>query len=359
MKTKLWIGLQAFLLCVGMSAFFMPITVRAGGPEDVTPPELSAVLDGEMLHIEVSDDYTGVEAVYIGGRRVNCRMKDNFDVRFDGFATPEDRTVTVYAVDYAGNRSKEVEVENPLYVNKAEETDKTKDTDTESDLMALAEAEAEKSGKLSEVQTVMPSVEESCTCTDKCEAGKVDTDCPVCRNNLTLCKGKEVQPETTQEPEKVEASTDKKSNAATVILILLVALSLMARRIWMMCWQTMAARKWTRMRRIIAVRNRMKLWESMESRKQTKRWETMGNRKRTKPRKPTESRNRMKLRTITANRKQAETHRTMDNMNRTGRRTTETAGRTAIPLNMMTTLIMTRDRRSSGWDFLRIRPMST
>ena len=78
MKIKLKTVLQALLLCVGMGVFFTPITAMAGGPEDVTPPELNAVLDGETLHIEVSDDYTGVEAVYIGGKRVNCRMKDNF-----------------------------------------------------------------------------------------------------------------------------------------------------------------------------------------------------------------------------------------------------------------------------------------
>ena len=282
MKTKIWVVLQALLLCVGMGAFFTPITAMAGGPEDVTPPELNAVLDGEMLHIEVSDDYTGVEAVYIGGKRVNCRMKDNFDVRFDGFATPEDKTVAVYAVDYAGNRSKEVEVENPLYANKTEETakpkadtdaeqdipggqatmiedvseaedgsgrefytfstpagnvfylviDKEKDSEnvyflnavTESDLIALAEAEAEKNGKYSDTRTEIPTLEEACTCTDKCEAGKVDTDCPVCRNNLTLCKGKEVQPETEKEPEKAETSTEQKGNGVTVILVLLVAL---------------------------------------------------------------------------------------------------------------------------------------
>ena len=292
MKTKIWVVLQALLLCVGMGVFFTPITAMAGGPEDVTPPELNAVLDGEMLHIEVSDDYTGVEAVYIGGKRVNCRMKDNFDVRFDGFATPEDKTVAVYAVDYAGNRSKEVEVENPLYAKKAGETakpkedtdaktetkadsdteqdipggqatliediseaedgsgrefytfstpagnvfylviDKEKDSEnvyflnavTESDLIALAEAEADKNGKYSDMQTEIPTLEEACTCTDKCEAGKVDTDCPVCKNNLTLCRGKEVQPETEKEPEKTEISTDRKGNGVTVILVLLVAL---------------------------------------------------------------------------------------------------------------------------------------
>ena len=29
-----------------------------------------------------------------------------------------------------------------------------------------------------------------CSCTDKCEAGKVNTACPVCATNMTACGGK-------------------------------------------------------------------------------------------------------------------------------------------------------------------------
>lgn len=44
---------------------------------------------------------------------------------------------------------------------------------TESDLMALAE---KNNGSMS-----MIPQEESCSCTEKCEAGKVNTGCPVCK----------------------------------------------------------------------------------------------------------------------------------------------------------------------------------
>ena len=50
----------------------------------------------------------------------------------------------------------------------------------ERDLMDLIEE-----GTAAQVQDV-PQI---CSCTDKCEDGHVDTDCPVCKNDLTKCKG--------------------------------------------------------------------------------------------------------------------------------------------------------------------------
>ena len=35
---------------------------------------------------------------------------------------------------------------------------------------------------------------EVCTCTAKCQAGAVNTACPVCKNNLTACNGPEPKP---------------------------------------------------------------------------------------------------------------------------------------------------------------------
>ena len=42
---------------------------------------------------------------------------------------------------------------------------------------------------------------ETCTCTTKCEAGAVNTNCPVCKTNMTECTGPEPEP---QEPEETE-----------------------------------------------------------------------------------------------------------------------------------------------------------
>lgn len=74
---------------------------------------------------------------------------------------------------------------------------------TESDLLALAEKDG---NSVSSIPTA-----ETCTCTDKCEAGAVNTSCAVCKNDLTGCKGTEkaVEPEEpiAEEPEKNDSST--------------------------------------------------------------------------------------------------------------------------------------------------------
>ena len=40
----------------------------------------------------------------------------------------------------------------------------------------------------------------TCTCTEKCMAGAVNTACPVCATNMSACAGKEPEPETPEEP---------------------------------------------------------------------------------------------------------------------------------------------------------------
>ena len=69
----------------------------------------------------------------------------------------------------------------------------------------------------------------ACTCKDKCVAGDVDTNCPVCKSNMSECTGEEAAP-ATAEPDSAkepDASTDKepeekKSGNSPLLLILLV-----------------------------------------------------------------------------------------------------------------------------------------
>ena len=83
---------------------------------------------------------------------------------------------------------------------------------TESDLMALAE---KNNGSMS-----MIPQEESCSCTEKCEAGKVNTGCPVCKNDLNGCKGKE-KPTETEKPAEPESRRKKPAASARSCLSLL------------------------------------------------------------------------------------------------------------------------------------------
>lgn len=77
----------------------------------------------------------------------------------------------------------------------------------EADLMALME----------DGQTeAAPAV---CNCTDKCETGKVNIACDLCKTDTSRCTGKQpapVEPEETEQPEK------EKSNPAGLLLIVLV-----------------------------------------------------------------------------------------------------------------------------------------
>ena len=59
-----------------------------------------------------------------------------------------------------------------------------------------------------------------CTCTEKCETGKINTSCPVCSTNMTACSGKEAEPE----PEEVTEQPQEKSNTGGLVLFLVVAL---------------------------------------------------------------------------------------------------------------------------------------
>ena len=60
-----------------------------------------------------------------------------------------------------------------------------------------------------------------CNCKEKCVAGAVNTNCPVCKNNLSECSGKEAAAEPEPEPELPE----KKSNGGLLVVVLLLALA--------------------------------------------------------------------------------------------------------------------------------------
>lgn len=310
-----------------ISAMSLPMTAFAAGGKDTTPPTLTAVLDGETVKIESSDDNSGVEAVYIDENRVNSLTDGKASVALKDYAGT-DKKVSVYAVDYAGNRSDAVKFDNPYYKepepmetpavqsvqsqasssgstgsqsgnsgsgasstgsassstvtqssgNGGTENSGSSSSDpsetvssipegaftpegtgtvldeatgegddkqfytitteggnvfyliidgkrdsnnvyflngvTEADLMALAE---KSDGSVS----VIPETE-VCTCTDKCEAGNVNTDCPLCKNDLNGCTGKAVvtEPEEPDEPEQPE----KDSGSVGTIIFVVVAL---------------------------------------------------------------------------------------------------------------------------------------
>ena len=65
-----------------------------------------------------------------------------------------------------------------------------------------------------------------CTCTTKCKAGAVNTNCPVCKNNMSECTGpepQETQPQETEAPQ--EEPKNSGSGAGGLIVFFVVALA--------------------------------------------------------------------------------------------------------------------------------------
>ena len=60
----------------------------------------------------------------------------------------------------------------------------------------------------------------TCSCTEKCSAGKVNTACPICSTNMSECAGKEAAP---ADPEPTEPTEEpKKSNVGGILAIVLI-----------------------------------------------------------------------------------------------------------------------------------------
>lgn len=325
MRTRKISLLAALMVSIG--AFTLPLTAYAGGKTDTSPPVLSALLDGSTLHVSGSDAESGLQAVYVDGTRINSLSDGSADVLLKDYAGTG-RLVSVYAVDYAGNRSDTVKLENPYYEepevtaisaaaqaaqntaepsvaavpvstgsaeqdseSSQEDTGSSSDTGsassgssedageenassipdgaftpegtgtiqdaaveeedekqfytittedgnvfylvidgkrdannvyflngvTEEDLMSLAE---KSNGSIS----VIPE-EEACTCTEKCEAGSVNTSCLVCKNDLTGCTGKEVQPEEPEESAQPEESANEEGSIGMIVFLILGVLA--------------------------------------------------------------------------------------------------------------------------------------
>lgn len=87
----------------------------------------------------------------------------------------------------------------------------------EADLLALME----------DGQTTTATTANVCTCTTKCTAGNVNTNCPVCKTNMTECCGAEAAQEET--PDEAEAPEDEAESGASgaggLIVFLIVALA--------------------------------------------------------------------------------------------------------------------------------------
>lgn len=170
-KIRIFSVLIAVMLC--MAAF--PLTAYAGGgPEDEEPAVIVETVESE----ETTGGYDP-EALTPEG---NISLVDDIE----GEASGDKQFITV--VTQNGNYFY-------IIIDRAEDGKNTVhflNQVDEGDLLALMEDDTASASET-------PA---ACICTDKCVAGAVNTNCPVCKINMTNCMGKEAAAEPELEPEK-------------------------------------------------------------------------------------------------------------------------------------------------------------
>ncbi len=119
MKTKL-LTMFALVLCMG--AFLLPVSAYAAAETD--PPTVKAWLSEDILFIEAADSGTGVEAVFINDERVNYRVDGGLALFASDYGD-EGETISVYVMDFAGNKSETVTVDIPSSAVPAEQSTPT------------------------------------------------------------------------------------------------------------------------------------------------------------------------------------------------------------------------------------------
>ena len=175
---KIRTRLSTVLLAVMMIIIIFPTTAFAGGGENIetAPPKapekptITAPLTPEG-NLSLVDD---------------IKVEESSDKQF---VTLQSKNGNYFylVIDRSGDK------ENVYFLNLVDEAD----------LMALIEDNDKK--------TEPPKL---CTCSEKCETGKVKSDCPLCVNDLNQCVGKATEP--------TETAPEKKSNTGSLLLILLL-----------------------------------------------------------------------------------------------------------------------------------------
>lgn len=279
MKTRIKMYLTAFALIMG--AFFTPLYAEAKAEEDTIPPTVTAWLENGKISIEAEDEGTGIDALYINGRRISAGADKTAEALLADYAGTQEKTVSIYAVDGAGNRSQTVEIDNPTYApdgkadgkeagkpasasmdreqepvtaknpmtpegqaavldNATQEegkefytfetqagnifylvVDKQRDADNVYFLNAVTESDLKMLAEPVQEQTqesVIPE-EPVCSCRDKCKIGGIDTSCRVCLTDLSACKGQEL----TEEKGEVEAQQEKEKESGGGLFFILLA----------------------------------------------------------------------------------------------------------------------------------------
>ena len=187
MKNKLYMLALAVTLCA--AAFSLPAYAFSGETASPSPSPSPATTAN-------SDENAGESTAALTPKG-NLTLVDDVttsDSSEKQFVTLQTKSGNTFylVIDHSGDR------DNVYFLNLVDETD----------LAALTE----------DGDTAV----KTCTCTDKCTAGDVDTSCPVCKNDSSKCTGKAAAVSPSPSPAApVEKSTS--SGAAGLVLLLVLA----------------------------------------------------------------------------------------------------------------------------------------
>ena len=119
------------------------------------------------------------------------------------FITVQTKTGNTFyvVIDYDAPINEEEEQYQTYFLNMVDEAD----------LLALMDEEA-------------VSALKTCTCSEKCVAGAIDTSCPVCKNNMSECTGTAPETEEPAAPptEEVEEPETGGSNLGMILVVVLI-----------------------------------------------------------------------------------------------------------------------------------------
>ena len=192
------------------------IETQENGWVKILLPERVGYVCGDYLAVSDAGDATGGDgfSLSLDGEELSALLEQFGGLTGGGLAlTPDGNLSLMDDIGTTGGKqfiTLQTKAGNTFYLiidrdDEGEQTVHFLNQVDEADLMALTE-----DGE---------TVPETCTCTAKCEAGAVNTACPVCKNNLTACTGPE--PEAT-EPEADEPQEEEKSGGMGGLVVFLV-----------------------------------------------------------------------------------------------------------------------------------------
>ena len=196
MKKSKWFRTLTATLAAALCMASFSVTAYAGGadPDPVPLPETTEA----PLPEETEEPTTG--GIEMEPEGVPVTPEGNAALVDDFYGDKQLITVTTKAGNYfyilidRANEDKETAVH---FLNQVDDAD----------LQALLE-----DGK---------KEPEVCNCTAKCQAGAVNTACPVCKNNLTACNGPEPKP---PQPEEEKPQEEKPSGMGGLVVFFVIVL---------------------------------------------------------------------------------------------------------------------------------------